>query len=219
MLRHVQCTSPNLSWLLVVVAACSLAACGGSIGSDSVTGSPVGVAPADTSSDLDLDLASASEEFEEGDLIDNDDGTFSTSHGRHDGKVLVCHKGRKNLWVSKRALPAHEGHGDRRGRCGGPPPPSAACPCFSSGDINSAASTCSSNVAAQCGMGDPAFLLLSCDPGGTVPPGILGIYLSQTAAGGSCSRDDVNGTFTQNGLTDDEFQACVNLIDGSGFCQ
>ena len=73
MLRHVQCTSPNLSWLLVVVAACSLAACGGSIGSDSVTGSPVGVAPADTGSDLDLDLASASEEFEEiGKLIRNE---------------------------------------------------------------------------------------------------------------------------------------------------
>ena len=215
MLRHVQCTYPNLSWLLVVVAACSLAACGGSIG-DSVTGSPVEVSPAD-GSDLDLELGSPIDLFEEGDLVENDDGTFSTFRESCRGKVLICHKGRKNLWVSSRSTRAHLGHGDSMGRCHRPPP-SANCPCFSGGDINSAAATCSSNVAAQCGMGDPVFLLLSCDPGGNVPPGVLGIYLSQTANGGSCSRDDVNGTVTETPLTAQQFQACVSVIDGSGFC-
>ena len=217
MLRHVQCTYPNLSWLLVVAAACSLAACGGSVGSDSVTGSPVAVSPTD-SSDLDLELGSAINLFEEGDLVENDDGTFSTSGRGCQGKVLVCHKGRKNIWVSQRGAQAHlRRHGDTLGRCDAPPP-SASCPCFSGGDITSAASACSSNVVAQCGMGDPVFLFLSCDPGGSVPPGVLGIYLSQTANGGTCSRDDVNGTVTQTGLTSEEFQACVTVIDSSGYC-
>ena len=211
-MRHVQCTFPKLSLLLVVAAACSLAACGGSVG-DSVTGSPVAVAPTDAG----FDLESPVEMFQAGDLVENEDGTFSTSHRQHYGKVLICHKGRKNLWVASRAVRAHQRHGDTRGRCDRPPP-SSVCPCFSDGDINAAASSCSSNVAAQCGMGDPVFLLLSCDPGGNVPPGVLGIYLSQTANGGSCSRDDVNGTVTQNGLTPEEFQACVTVVDSSGFC-
>ena len=210
MLRHVQCTYPNLSWLLVVAAACSLAACGGSTGG-SVTGSPVVATPLD----LGLDLESAVDLVQWGDLFENEDGTITSSGNRQD-KVLVCHKGRKTLWVSQRSLQGHTGHGDVRGRCDNTP--SAKCPCFSKRDIQSAASSCTSNVAAQCGTSDPYFLLLSCDPGGNVPPGFLGIYLSQTADGGSCSRDDVNGTVTHTGLNDAEYQGCVQVINRSRYC-
>ena len=211
MLRHVQCTYPNLSWLLVVAAACSLAACGGSIGGDTVTGSPVAATPLD----LDLDLESAVELVQWGDLFESEDGTITSSGNRHD-KVLVCHKERKTLWVSRRALRGHTRHGDTRGRCDSPP--SAPCPCFSGDDINTAVSSCSSTVTPQCGMGDPYSLTLICsDSGGSVPPIVLGIY--QTASGGSCSRQDVDGTITtENGLTDAEYQGCVNVINSSGFC-
>lgn len=206
MLRHVQCTYPNLSWLFVLVAACSLAACGGSIGGDSVTGSSVAVSPSDPG--LDLDLESAFEQV-------NEDGTLSTS-GRSHGKVLVCHKGRQNLWVSEKALGGHLWHGDTRGSCDRPP--SAGCPCFTGSDITTAVSTCSSNVAASCSTGDPYYLLLSCAPGGDVPQGFLGFYLSQESDGGFCSRDDANGGFSRNGLTNAEYQACVNVINRSGYC-
>ncbi len=209
MLRHVQCTYPNLSWLLVVAAACSLAACGGSIGGDSVTGSPVVAAPSD------LDLESAVDQIQWGDLFEGEDGTI-TSSGRRHGKVFVCHKGRKTLWVSRRALRGHTRHGDTRGRCSRPPP--APCPCFSGDDINAAALSCTSTVTPQCGMGDPYSLALICsDSGGSVPPIVLGVY--QTVSGGSCSRQDVDGTVTtQNGLTDAEYQGCVNVINSSGYC-
>ena len=210
MLRRVQCTYPNLSWLLVVAAACSLAACGGSFGGDSVTGSPVVAAP----SDLDLDLESAVELVQWGDLFENEDGTITTS-GRSHGKVLVCHKGRKTLWVSQSALPAHTRHGDTRGRCNRPP--TATCPCFSGNDITTAAQ-CASTLTPVCNMGDPYSLALVCsDSGGSVPPVVLGVF--QTASGGSCSLQDANGMITtQNGITDDEYQACVNVINQSGYC-
>lgn len=213
MLRHVQCTFPDLSWLLVLVAACSLAACGGSIGGESVTGSSVAVSPSDPG--LDLDLEFAFEQVEEGDLFENEDGTLSTA-GRSDDKVLVCHKGRQNLWVSEKALRGHLWHGDTSGSCDGPP--SARCPCFTGSDITSAVSTCSSNVEASCSTGDPYYLLLSCAPGGDVPQSVLGFYLSQESDGGFCSRDDVNGRFSRNGLTNAEYQACVNVINRSGYC-
>jgi hypothetical protein len=198
-----------------VAAACSLAACGGSVGGDSVTGSSVVAAP----SDLDLDLESAVDQVQWGDLFEDEDGIITTSHRRRHGKVLICHKGRRSLWVSQRAWRGHRRHGDTRGRCHRPPSPSATCPCYSGGDINAAVSTCSSTVTPSCGMGDPYSLTLICsDPGGNLPPGVLGMYLSQTADGGSCSREDVNGTVTQNGLTADEYQACVNVIRSSGYC-
>ena len=213
MLRHVQCTYPNLSWLLVVAAACLLAACGGSIGGDSVTGSSVVAAPSDL--DLDLNLESAVDQVQWGDLFENEDGTITSSGNRQD-KVLVCHKGRKTLWVSRQALRGHTRHGDVRGRCDSTP--SAKCPCFSKRDIESAASSCTSHVAAQCGMGDPYFLLLSCDAGGNVPPGILGIYLSQTADGGYCARQEGNDFMDQSSLTGVQHQACVNTMIASGYC-
>jgi hypothetical protein len=211
MLRHVQCTYPNLSWLLVVAAACSLAACGGSIGGDSVTGSPVAATPLD----LDVDLELAVELVQWGDLFENEDGTITTS-GHHHGKALVCHEGRKTLWVSQRALPGHTRHGDARGRCDNPP--SAPCPCFSGDDVDAVALSCTSTVTPECGMGDPYSLALICsDAGGSVPPIVLGVY--QTASGGSCDRRDLDGTvFTQSGLTDAEYQGCVNVINSSGYC-
>ena len=51
-----------------------------------------------------------------------------------------------------------------------------------------------------------------------MPPGVLGVYLTQTADGGYCSRDDVLGSFEQTGLTPAEYQACVNAINSRGFC-
>ena len=67
-------------------------------------------------------------------------------------------------------------------------------------------------------MGDPYSLALICsDAGGSVPPIVLGVY--QTASGGSCSLQGVDGKVTtQNGLTDDEYQACVNVVNSSGYC-
>lgn len=230
MLRHVQCTFPKLSGLFVLVAACSLAACGGSVGSDSVTGTPLSVAPVDAGSEVDLDLEASFETFQDGDFIENDDGTFdsdvASSHRRWRGRRAVCHtvrwgpwKGKKiTLWVHKWRLRHHLRHGDTRGRCRKPPPPSATCPCFTTNDINAAANDCSATVESTCSTGDPYFLLLSCNPGGNVPPGVLGIYLSQTANGGECSRDDVNGTVSQAGLTNEEYQACVDNMMASGFC-
>ncbi len=236
MLRHVQCTYPDLSWLLVLVAACSLAACGGSIGGDSVTGSSVAVSPSDPGLDLDLESAFEQAKRDDDDCERDDDDCEGDDHddgerddddddGDDDGerddddddKVLVCHKGRTDLWVPRKVLRRHLRHGDTRGRCHRPP--AATCPCFSGSDINAAASTCSTNnVAASCSTGDPYYLLLSCAPGGDVPQGFLGFYLSQESGGGFCSRDDANGGFSRNGLTNAEYQACVNVINRSRYC-
>ncbi len=212
MLRHVRCTYPNLSWLFVLVAACSLAACGGSIGGDSVTGSPVSLSASEP------ELESTFEQAKGGGKHhrkghDRDDDDKKGDRDDDDDKVLVCHKGRKNLWVSRRAVRGHERHGDTLGRCRDSAP-SARCPCFSRNNI-SAAAQCAGTLSSQCSTGDPAFLFLTCDAGST---GVLGIYASATASGGSCSRDDVHGSVSQNGLTNAEYQACVNVINSSGYC-
>ena len=240
MLRHVQCTYPKLSWLFVLVAACSLAACGGSIGGDSVTGSPVSLSASEPElestfeqakgggkhhrrhhdRDDDDDDGERDDDDDDGDSDDDDDDGERDDRGRRhrdrdddddddDDKVLVCHKGRKTLRVSQEALRGHLRHGDTLGSC-----TAATCPCFSVNDINAAAQ-CSGNLSSQCSTGDPAFLFLTCDAGST---GVLGIYASATASGGSCSRDDVHGSVSQNGLNNAEYQACVNVIKASGYC-
>jgi hypothetical protein len=218
MLRRVQCTFPRTNWLVVVPAAIALASCGGSIGGDSVTGVSVDEIAAEAALAESLDADDPADE----------DGTLSADHRKkkkakekkkNKNKVLLCHKGR-DKWVHKRAVKAHLRHGDTLGACGiaPPPPPPATCPCFSVGDIQAAAGTCGTSVAATCSTGDPYYLVMSCDPGGSVPPGVLGIYLTQTPNGGMCSRDDVFGSVSQDGLSDAEYQACVNAINGSGYC-
>jgi len=184
MIRPVQCTFPKHSSLAVIAAAIALASCGGSIGGESVTGSPV--------------IESALPALEEGTVSES--GTKS--------KVLICHKG-KDKEVPQSAVNGHLGHGDTLGSC------AATCSCFSTADISAAAGTCSTTVASSCSTGDPAFLLLSC-PGPNVI--VLGIYVSQTAGGGFCEREDVNGTVTQMGLGAAEHQACVDTLVLSGFC-
>jgi hypothetical protein len=184
MVRRVQCTFPKYSSLAVIAAAIALASCGGSIGGESVTGSPV--------------IESALPALDEGTV-----GEFGKK-----SKVLICHKG-KDKKVPQSAVNGHLGHGDTLGSCS-----AATCPCFSVNDINAAA-PCAGNLSSQCSTGDPAFLFLTCDAGST---GVLGIYASATPSGGSCSRDDVHGSVSQNGLTNAEYQACVNVIKASGYC-
>ena len=235
MLRHVQCTYPKLSWLFVLVAACSLAACGGSIGGDSVTGSPVSLSASEPELESTFEQAKGGgkhhrrhhdrdDDDDDGDSDDDDDDGERDDRGRRhrdrdddddddDDKVLVCHKDRKNLWVSQRAVRGHMRHGDTLGRCRDGAP-SATCPCFSRNNIKAAAQ-CAGTLNSQCSTGDPAFLFLTCDAGST---GVLGIYASATASGGSCSRDDVHGSVSQNGLTRAEYQACVNVIRASVYC-
>jgi hypothetical protein len=214
----------------VVPAAIALASCGGSIGGDSVTGvsvddvaaeaaavtsTPPEVFPDELDLDVEGEILPTDMEWDpvlDADYPPNEDGTLSEAGRKR--KIKVCHKGRTK-WVSRCALKAHLRHGDTRGKC---KRPAASCPCFSAGDIQAAAGACDTAVSATCSTGDPYYLALSCDPGGSQPPGILGIYLSRTADGGYCSRDDIFGSVSQSGLSDAEFQACVNAINGSGFC-
>lgn len=87
MLRHVQCTAFRSPWLLIVVAAFSLAACGGSSDDEGVMASPID------------DLTSA-------------DGVELSKKNR----VLICHKG-KDKKVPESAVAGHMRHGDTMGSC------------------------------------------------------------------------------------------------------
>lgn len=44
-------------------------------------------------------------------------GKSATAAPADDGKVLVCHKGKKTMELPREAVDAHLKHGDRRGRC------------------------------------------------------------------------------------------------------
>ena len=205
MLRRVQCTFPRASWLAVVPIAIALVSCGG----DTLTG-PSAVDPV-------VDSAVAAPPLKvvtvDSDIPGDDTLGEAVSLCRKQ-KVLICHKGR-NLWVSKRAVRAHLRHGDTRGSCSA----AASCPCYSAGDIQSTAQQCSGSVNPTCSTsGDQVSLLLACDPGGTVPPGILGIYLTRTADGGYCSRDDVSGSYTESPLSAEQYAACEAAITSSGYC-
>ncbi len=41
----------------------------------------------------------------------------SVTDPKNSNKILVCHKNKKTLSISKSALPAHYGHGDFCGKC------------------------------------------------------------------------------------------------------
>jgi hypothetical protein len=128
-------------------------------------------------------------------------------------RVLVCHKGR-DKWVEKRSVEGHLRHGDTLGTCAA----AASCPCYSKADITSAAGQCTGTVNPTCDTSSTQVeLRLACDPGGTVPPGILGIYLTKTADGGYCSRSDLSG-FNESPLSDEQYDACAKAITSSGYC-
>ena len=95
-----------------------------------------------------------------------------------------------------------------------PPPP---CPCFSQADIDAALSVCSSTVTQTCvDTADPYYLFYGCDPGGSVPPGVLGVYLVRDQQD-QCSRSDVYGKVPRNGryvaISQAEVDACIALVD------
>jgi hypothetical protein len=60
---------------------------------------------------------------------------------------------------------------------------------------------------------DPAFLLLTCDPGGAVPPSVLAIKISTTSTQ-SCDFDysGIGDTPPVTGLTSQEQSDCDDLI-------
>lgn len=225
MLWRVQCTSPKINWLFVVPAALAVASCGGSTGGDSVTGVPVDDVVALSSAPLET-IVDEADGYGEGEILPSDlewdpvldaafppnpDGTITESCRKR--KVTLCHKGKRTIRVSRRSVKKHLRHGDTRGKCKGA---GARCPCFSSSDIQAAASACQTSLTASCSTGDPYLLRMSCDPGGAVPPD-LSFYIS-SSGGASCSRTDVFGSVSQEGLSQAEYQACVNVINGSGYC-
>jgi hypothetical protein len=197
MLRRVQCTYRRVSWLAVVPVAVVLMSCGGSPVGETVSG-PTVVAGALPDATAAVDAGVVAE---------------AGKKARKVEKVLLCHKGRDKQ-VPPSAVGGHLRHGDSLGSCSAP----IGCPCFSSDDIQAAASQCSTTVTQTCSVGDPYYLFLGCEAGGSVPPSVLGVYLTQTSDGGYCERNDVFGSFSQAGLTSAEYQACVDEIGASGYC-
>jgi hypothetical protein len=145
----------------------------------------------------------------DGDCKRGDDGDGSQGHDT----VLICHEGQEKSvgerWVE---------HWLRLGATLGECPAAVSCPCFSVDDILAAASQCSTTVTPTCSIGNPYYLFLGCEAGGSVPPSVLGVYLSQVSDGGYCERNDVFGSFSQTGLTPAEYQACIDEINASGYC-
>jgi hypothetical protein len=186
----------------VPAAAFLLLSCGGP--RDGVTG-PSAVQPDGEAAGRPAGAALASLELDldvyDGDVAwsaDDPDGISASCRG----KLLICHKRKKTLWVSHAALMAHLRHGDSMGACPAPPPKPkptptpaptptptppapAQCPCFSRSDIEAAASQCG-NLNASC---PTTFSLgLFCAPGGsTGTVGNLG-YWEAVAGQESCSR-------------------------------
>jgi len=206
-----------LSPVGLIAAALLLSSCGGSMG-DSVTGpSPIDM-PGDSSGlraanvqldDLDLGELGA----DEVDWSADDPEGLSASCR---GKVLLCHKGRRSLWVPRWAVRGHQRHGDQLGKCDAPPP-QATCPCFSRSDIESAAAGCS-NLNASC----PATFSLGlfCSPGGSGGTvGNLG-YWEAVVGQDTCSWtewDPLTGDAVTQTLpvTTAEFEACRSAITSS----
>jgi hypothetical protein len=197
MLRRVQCTYRRALGLAIVPVALALVSCGGSPVAESVSG------PSATA--VSVDPAAP----DDGTLTESGKNKNKNKNKNGKSKVLLCHKGR-DLWVSSSAVAGHLRHGDTLGSCSAPD----TCPCFSALDIQAAASECSTTVTSTCSADDPYYLFLSCDP---APPE-LGVYLSQSSGEAYCERTDVLGSFTQSGLTDAEYQACVDAINDSGYC-
>jgi hypothetical protein len=204
MLRRVQCTFLKASWLAVVPLALVLVSCGG----EGLTG-PSAVEPVAESSEAPPPLKVV--DVESGSA---DDGIGEAVSLCRKNRVRICYKGR-NKWVRKRWVKAWQRAGATLGRCSR----ANRCPCFSTRDIRTAARQCTGTVNPTCSAsGDQVALLLACDPGGTVPPGILGLYLTRTADGGYCSRDDASGSFTESPLSTRQYEACARAINNSGYC-
>jgi hypothetical protein len=212
--------------LAAVSALALLVSCGGS--HDSLTG-PSMIAPDGNATEMQAgDAAPADLELVyEGDVewsAADPDGLSASCRG----KTLICHKKKTSLWVSQSSLRAHFRHGDTLGRCPVLPPkphpkptptpqPPAQCPCFSRGDIESAASQCS-NLSASC----PATFSLGlfCAPGGS--GGTVGNvgYWEAVVGQDTCSWtswDPLTGdAVTQTLPVDDaQFQACRTAITSS----
>jgi len=133
-------------------------------------------------------------------LASDDGGTVAESGKK--SKVPICHKG-KDKMIPQGALNSHLGHGDT---------PRPCCPCFSTPIIGAAVASCST-PADQCGTNSATtFLLVSCATQSDELGSLLGVY--ETAIEGTCSRssDGVNGSFEADGLTNAEYQACLDVI-------
>jgi hypothetical protein len=191
--------------LAVVPIAIALVSCGG----DSLTG-PSAIEPA-----VDSAVVTPPLKVVTVDSASADDDTLGEAVSLcKKEKVLICHRGR-NKWVPKRAVRGHLRHGDTRGACDA----AVSCPCYSVEDIQSTAEQCNGTVNPTCSTsGEQVSLLLACDPGGTVPPGILGIYLTRTSDGGYCSRNETSGAFTESPLSAEQYEACKTAITSSGYC-
>lgn len=72
----------------------------------------------DENSALAIRIADLESTIENG-VPTNDDGNNDKDHedNHDDEKVVVCHKGKNSLSISKNALPAHIKHGDTVGKC------------------------------------------------------------------------------------------------------
>ena len=181
--------APRAPFLLVAFAAGAFSL---SCGSGPGNDSPTGMSPATAAQD--------------------DDGGDLSASGKK-SRVLLCHKG-SDKWVSPEAVSGHLHHGDSLGSCSAP----VTCPCFSADDIQAYATQCGGSPNPICTAGDPYSLFLGCNPGGGAPPGYE-VYLSQSD-GGYCERSDSLGNvFSQGGLSQDEYLACVDAINSTGFCQ
>jgi len=199
--------------LAAVSAALLLVSCGsGSLG-ESVTGPSTVQAPGDPSAQLGLDDL---------DLTFLELGQGEVEWSPHDpdgvganvqGKTLICHKGKHSLWVPPPAVNGHLRHGDTMGRC------QVVCPCFSTSDIDGAASGCS-NVNASC---PSTFSLgLFCAPGGS--GGTIGNigYWEAVVGQNSCSWtlwDPLTGDAVTQTLPVDaaQFEACRAAITMSSY--
>lgn len=107
---------------------------------------------------------------------------------------------------------------DRGAEGATPVPPPATCPCYTDAAyILSVGATCAGTVNPTCIVppANPAYLRLDCDPGGVVPPGIIGIYALYDSTN-RCTKDDINESGVDiSGLTADQKTACANALTGS----
>jgi hypothetical protein len=240
MLRRVQCRNQILFLGAAVVVVLAAASCGGGFENDSVTGvsvMPEASTPPEASGPVTFTTQGRGEGHRHGG--DHKDGEHDRTGGERDrrrgddrggadcqrgggndgggsrgqDRVLICHDGREK-WVDEGRVERWLRLGATLGGC----PAAVSCPCFSVDDIEAAASQCSTTVTPTCSVGNPYYLFLGCEAGGSVPPSVLGVYLTQVSDGGYCERNDVFGSFSQTGLTPAEYQACVDEIGASGYC-
>jgi hypothetical protein len=99
--------------------------------------------------------------------------------------------------------------------------------CFDHDSIQAAAASCVGQLNPTCGLnpGVQVYLLLSCDPGGQLPPGVVGIYLvngtETNPETNYCSGTDVfnDPANTASSLNAQQIQKCEDAITESGYCE